>query len=101
MPPATTFCGAVREFSPIELRVGCDEEDACADRGRRSSRTVAEETMRDSGLHIFESRRGFLRSDLDGWQEPCFVRGIDRQLASNCAGQHIGHDVARMALIRD
>ena len=29
------------------------------------------------------------------------MRGIDRQVASNCAGRHIGHDVARFTFIRD
>ncbi len=83
------------------LREGRDEEVTYADRGRCSSRTVFEEARTHTGLPIVEARRRFLGSDLNRWQELCFVRGVCRQLAINSDGRHIGHHVARFSFIRD
>ena len=60
------------------LREGRDEEVTCAGRGRCSSRTVIVEARTDTGLHMIEARRRFLRSDLESWHEPYFVRAICR-----------------------
>ena len=69
------FCARVLAS---RLREGRDEEVTCAGRGRCSSRTVIEEARTDTGLHMIEARRRFLRSDLESWQEPYFVRAICR-----------------------
>ena len=60
-----------------------------------------EEARTYKGLQIIETTRRFLWNCVNWRQEPCFVRGVCRQLALNLDGWHIGHDVARFSVIRD
>ena len=83
---APTFCSAIHahildfhaRVLASRLREGRDEEVTCAGRGRCSNRTVIVEARTDTGLHMIEARRRFLRSDLESWHEPYFVRAICR-----------------------